>query len=143
MLKGIRYFLNKTRPQSQAPEPPPQADPITGVLMDDLVYLRAKFGGSADLTIRRLNVCGRKAAILSIEGMVDRHMMANAVILPIMEIEGVYAPEGLLDHIRDEVLGFTDILQVSTMQELIELISSGFGAVLVDGAWALFTAFEW
>ena len=134
MFKEIQNFLNKTRLQSVAPEPPAKFDPITGVLMDDLVYLRAQFGVSADLTIRRLNVCGRRAAIVTIEGMVDRHMMANAVILPIMEIQGSFEPDALLNHIRDEVLGFTDILQVSTMQELIELVTSGFGAVLVDGA---------
>ena len=37
MFKEIQNFLNKTRLQSVAPEPPAKFDPITGVLMDDLV----------------------------------------------------------------------------------------------------------
>ena len=104
------------------PKPPV---PISGVLLDDLVYLRAQFGVSADLTVRRLTVCGRETAIVTIEGMVDRHMMANAVILPMTEMTGSYTPEALIARIRDEVLGFTDMLQVTTMDELMSLVASG------------------
>ena len=118
-------------PQAAAPSKP--AAPITGVLMDDLVYLRAQFGVSSDLTIRRITVCGHETALISIEGMVDRHMMADAVILPMMQMKGKYTPAELIARIRDEVLGFVDMLQVSTMEELMNLVASGFGAVLVDG----------
>ena len=74
--------------------------------------------------------CGRETAIVTIEGMVDRHMMANAVILPMTEMTGSYTPEALIARIRDEVLGFTDMLQVTTMDELMNLVASGFGAIL-------------
>ena len=75
----------KARPKPQPKAPPKPPVPISGVLLDDLVYLRAQFVVSADLTVRRLTVCGRETAIVTIEGMVDRHMMANAVILPLAE----------------------------------------------------------
>ena len=133
MFDKLKKYFRETEMEVKKVEPPPKSDPITGVLMDDLVYLRAQFGVSADLTIRRLNVCGHRAAILTIEGMIDRHMMADAVILPITALTGSYEPEALMGHIRDDVLGFTDILQVTTMQELINLVTSGFGAILVDG----------
>lgn len=123
----------KARPKPQPKAPPKPPVPISGVLLDDLVYLRAQFGVSADLTVRRLTVCGRETAIVTIEGMVDRHMMANAVILPMTEMTGSYTPEALIARIRDEVLGFTDMLQVTTMDELMNLVASGFGAILVDG----------
>ena len=133
MFDKLKKYFRETEMEVKKVEPPPKSDPITGVLMNDLVYLRAQFGVSADLTIRRLNVCGHRAAILTIEGMIDRHMMADAVILPITALTGSYEPEALMGHIRDDVLGFTDILQVTTMQELINLVTSGFGAILVDG----------
>lgn len=123
----------KARPKPQPKAPPKPPVPISGVLLDDLVYLRAQFGVSADLTVRRLTVCGRETAIVTIEGMVDRHMMANAVILPMTEMTGSYTPEALIARVRDEVLGFTDMLQVTTMDELMNLVASGFGAILVDG----------
>ena len=133
MFKRAKEFLKATQMDLKEVEPPAPADPITGVLMDDLVYLRAQFGVSADLTIRRLNVCGHEAAVVTLEGMIDRHMMADAVILPITSITGSYTPQALLDHIRDDVLGYADMLQVCTMEELINLVASGFGAILVDG----------
>lgn len=119
--------------QEKQVTPPKTSTPISGVLMDDLVQLRTLFGVSADLTIRRLTICGHKAAVLSIEGMVDRHIMANAVILPMTKLTGQgLSSRQLMDLIRDEVLGFTDLLQVSTIEELTNLITSGFAAVLMD-----------
>ena len=122
------------RNQEKKISPPKASTPIKGILMDDLVQLRTLFGVSADLTIRRLTVCGYSAAVVSIEGMVDRHIMANAVILPMTGLSGEgQPPEQLMSRIRDEVLGFTDLLQVTTMEELTNLITSGFAAVLMDG----------
>lgn len=134
MFKKLKEFLQTTQMDVKEVKPPEPSVPITGVLMDDLVYLRTQFGVSADLTIRRLNICGHEAAVVTLEGMIDRHMMADAVILPITSITGSYTPQALLDHIRDDVLGYADMLQVCTMEELINLVASGFGAVLVDGA---------
>lgn len=129
------FFSAKKAGQAAQPKAPPKPSvPISGVLMDDLVYLRAQFGVSADLTIRRITVCGLETAIVTIEGMVDRHMMADAVILPLTRMTGTFTPTALLTRIRDEVIGFVDMLQVSTMEELMNLVASGFGAILVDGA---------
>ena len=66
--------------------------------------------------------------------MVDRHMMADAVILPMTRMTGTAAsPEALISRIRDEVLGFVDLLQVTTLDELTNLITSGFAAILTEG----------
>ena len=107
---------------------------LTDNLLDNLVQLRALFGGSADLTIRRMTVCSRNVALVTVEGMVDRHLMANAVVLPMARMTGEAASaEALIARIRDEVLGFVDMQQVTTFGELTNLITSGFAAVLVDG----------
>ena len=106
---------------------------LTVRLDDNLNLVRDRFGVSADLIVRRLTVDGRSAAVLSVEGMVDRHLMADGVIVPLSHIhQGMSALE-LMIHVRDHVLGFTDMLQTDTVDELIELMMSGFGAVLIDG----------
>ena len=48
--------------------------------------------------------------------------------------------ETLISRIRDEVLGFVDMQQVTTFGELANLITSGFAAVLVEGCPTLFWA---
>ena len=77
MFKKLKEFLQTTQMDVKEVKPPEPSVPITGVLMDDLVYLRTQFGVSADLTIRRLNICGHEAAVVTLEGMIDRHMMAD------------------------------------------------------------------
>ena len=108
--------------------------PLSASLADNLTLLRERFGISADLVIREVRVAGYDAALISIEGMVDRHMMANAVILPLMRMqEGYPDAKTLMREIRENVLGFVDLLEAKTAEELIELIISGFAAILIDG----------
>lgn len=118
--------------KEEKPEMPPV--PLTDNLLDNLVELRALFGGSADLTIRRMTVCSREIALVTVEGMVDRHLMADAVILPMARMTGESASaETLISRIRDEVLGFVDMQQVTTFGELANLITSGFAARIGGG----------
>ena len=108
--------------------------PLSAFLADNLAMLRERFDVSSDLVIREVRVAGYDAALVSIEGMVDRHMMANAVILPLMRMrEGYPDAESLMREIRANVLGFVDLLEATTAEELIELIISGFAAILIDG----------
>ncbi len=112
----------------------PKTTPLTASLGDTLTALRAAFDVSSDLVIREVRIAGYPAALVSVEGMVDRHMMANAVILPLMRLhEGYDDAEALMREIRENVLGFVDLLQADTLEQLIELIMSGFAAVLIDG----------
>lgn len=86
--------------KEEKPEMPPVS--LTDNLLDNLVELRALFGGSADLTIRRMTVCSREIALVTVEGMVDRHLMADAVILPMARMTGESASaETLISRIRD------------------------------------------
>lgn len=112
----------------------PKTTPLTASLADTLTALRTAFDISSDLVIREIRVAGYDAALVSVEGMVDRHMMANAVILPLMRLrEGYPDAEALMRDIRENVLGFVDLLEADTLEQLIELIMSGFAAVLIDG----------
>lgn len=111
----------------------PSNTPLSGVLQRDLDELRQRFGISADLVIRPLTVDGRPAAVASVEGMVDRHLMADGVILPLLAIDRSLKPDELMSYVQNHVLGFTDILRADTFEQLIEWMMSGFAAVMIDG----------
>ncbi len=112
----------------------PKKTLLSTSLSKNLELLRQAFDVSSDLVIREVRIAGYDAALVSVEGMVDRHMMADAVILPLMRLPEDYADTAvLMDDIRRHVLGFVDLLEATTQEELIELIISGFAAVLVDG----------
>ena len=44
MFKKLKEFLQTTQMDVKEVKPPEPSVPITGVLMDDLVYLRTQFG---------------------------------------------------------------------------------------------------
>ena len=108
--------------------------PLSDSLADTLSLLRREFHKSADLVIREVRIAGYAAALVSVEGMVDRHTMADAVILPLLRLPPTYeTPAALLQDIRTNVLGFVDLLTADTLEAFTELIMSGFAAVLIDG----------
>ncbi len=108
--------------------------PLTPDLKQTLAALREAFDVSADLVIREITVAGYDAAVVSIEGMIDRHLMSDAVLLPLSQMPDTYpSPEAVMQDVRNTVLGFTDLLTADTVERLSELIVSGFAAVLVDG----------
>ncbi len=108
--------------------------PLTAVLSENLGNLRKSFDVSADLVIREITVAGFSAAVISIEGMIDRHMMANAVLLPLSQMPHTYdSADAVMRDIEKTVLGFVDLLTADTAEQLSELIVSGFAAVLLDG----------
>ncbi|MBQ9861049.1 MAG: spore germination protein [Clostridia bacterium] len=108
--------------------------PLTAVLSENLEMLRNTFDVSSDLVIREISVAGFSAAVVSIEGMIDRHMMTDAVLLPLSRMPNTYqtADDAMCD-IEKTVLGFVDLLKADTIERLSELIVSGFAAVLLDG----------
>lgn len=108
--------------------------PLSAVLSENLEKLRTAFDVSSDLVIREIRVAGFSAAVVSIEGMIDRHMMADAVLLPLSRMPHTYktATDAMRD-IEKTVLGFVDLLTADTLEQLSELIVSGFAAVLLDG----------
>ena len=112
----------------------PEKTPLDKALQKNLTTLRTRFDVSSDLTIREIMVAGYDAAVVSIEGMVDRHMMSDAVILPLIQLKETYATANeLMIYVQESVLGIVDMLKAETLEELTELIISGFAAVLIDG----------
>ena len=64
--------------------------PLSAVLSDNLKTLRNTFDVSSDLVIREIVVAGFSAAVVSVEGMIDRHMMTDAVLLPLSRMPHTY-----------------------------------------------------
>ena len=55
-------------------------------LSQNLARYREDFGNSADLVIRTFTITGTPAAILSLESMIDKKLVAEAVLLSLIHI---------------------------------------------------------
>ena len=103
-------------------------------LPDNLIYFRKEFDGSADLTIRELDIAGTRAAIITIEGMINKEVLANSVINPIRE--GVFFetdPIEKFEYLRDSLLSTSEQVQITTFEEAFQFIMSGFAVIALDG----------
>lgn len=108
--------------------------PLSSSLEETIQALKRRFGNSADLVVRPVRVSRYRSAVISVEGMVDRHAVADAIILPIVRLRQDFVDaKTLFEHIQKHVLGIVDVLEAEDIETLSELIVSGFVAVLIDG----------
>lgn len=130
-LKNKFHAYNRTQQENL---PAPKDTPLSTSLLDNLVYFRKEFDGSADLTIREIEVTGTKAAIITIEGMVNKQVFATSVVNPMMNLDpGEVWEENKFDYIRDKVLSASEQVQTVTFEESFKLAMSGFALIALDG----------
>lgn len=111
-------------------------------LSEILSELKSDFADSADLTIRNIILKSKnniKAAIVTIEGMVDKEQLSQSVINPLLpyDFKSVNG-EGAAEKVLSSVLAASDVIVFYTKSELITYITSGFAALIIDGAEKMF-----
>lgn len=107
---------------------------ITSSLKDTINYFKTQFDKSADLTIREIEIKNTKAAVITIEGMINKEVLANAVINPI--VRGTISfdnPVEKYEYIRDNLLSTSEQVQVVEFEQAFSLVMSGFALIAVDG----------
>lgn len=105
---------------------------------EKIEILKGMFANSADFTVRDMELCDKahtSAAILTIEGMCSKDVIALSVINPLLLYDyKSQTPDELLDEIRLSVLSSSEIVEFNTLQEAIMFSTSGFVVLMVDGA---------
>ena len=106
--------------------------------------LHTKFADSADLTIRELTLRSSDcltAAVITMEGLVDKEQLAQSVLNPLMVYDfGNMPPQRAAETIQNSVAAAADLVTFATVDELVTYITSGFAVLVVDGAEILFAA---
>lgn len=116
--------------------PQPYVEPhtvLTGSLSEELLFLRQAFQESADLTIREFCLSGRRAAVVSIDNMIDKQVLAEGILQPMLSKPFVGSPEEYLDFIREKVLYTADLGELTSYEQVEAAIMSGSVVILLDG----------
>ena len=115
-------------------EDPALAKPLSPSLLQNLIEVRALFGGSMDLVIHEVQVCGVDCAVLLCEGMVDTNVWSKMFALPLTNLRLEQpSPEAVLDWVRHQSLLAPDQKEIHTVGELFKFMMSGFVVLLIDG----------
>ena len=104
--------------------------------------LRQQFDNSADLTVRIFtlkSVLGIRAAVITMEGLVDKEQLSQSVLNPILTFDyGSRDPAAVSGAAFSSVMASSDVIKLSSEDEIVTYITSGFAVLVVDGADELF-----
>lgn len=111
-----------------------ESKPLLKSLDDNINMLKQSFSNSADLSIRQYEVDNTQTAVIAIEGMVNKEILADAVITPIRNgIYGNLDPKQRFLYIKDNLLSTSEQIEVETFEDVSKYIMSGFAVIAVDG----------
>ncbi len=106
-------------------------------LTKNLDTLKNMFASSADFTVRDMVLSAQnpvKAAIITIEGMCSKEVIALSVINPLLSYSfSNISPGEILEEIKTSVLTSSEIVEFNTFDEAIMFSTSGFALLAVDG----------
>ena len=107
---------------------------ISGILSDDMNYLRGRFCHSADLTVREIRLSGINAAVISIDNMIDKQVLAEGIMTPLMKYDfRDKIAEQCYNEIKYKVLYTADMVELGSYEEVEKQIMSGFAVIAIEG----------
>lgn len=107
-------------------------------LEENINKLKQMFKNSADFTVRDMKLKSQSkisAALITIEGMCSKEVVAISVINPLLEYEfGDIEPQNMLKIIEQTVLTSSEIVEINSLSEAVTFSTSGFAILALDGA---------
>ena len=106
-------------------------------LKENIKTLQSSFSGSADFTLRNMILksdSSTQAAVITIEGMCNKEVVAISIINPILEVDFTnLTSDEILEKIKLSVLSATEIVEFETFREAVMFSTSGFAILAIDG----------
>ncbi|WP_052446875.1 spore germination protein [Candidatus Soleaferrea massiliensis] len=112
-------------------EPDSPQDAISTSLQDNLAKMAKLYENSNEYFVKHLNIQGTEIAVFILDGMVDKELLARAVLLPLTEQKNVEEP--VYDWIIHSGINIVDFETTKKFSELSDKMQSGFTIILVDG----------
>ncbi len=102
-------------------------------LEKNISAIQEKLGGSPDIILRRFTVAGRlKAAIFFVEGMVDKQIMAENVLEPLMNLSPKARMD--IDSLENAVITTGNAKREADITTITTAMLSGLLIIFIDGA---------
>lgn len=102
-------------------------------LQKNIDYLQKKFQNSADLTIHEMTLSGIKTAVITIEGMVNKDILALGVIKPLFEYDFNGTADECFNEIKSKILYTAELVDIKTFEMVEKFSMSGFAVLAVNG----------
>ena len=103
-------------------------------LQKNLVFFQSRFSNAVDLIVRQVELGGRPAALLAVDGLVNKDALTLGVLEPLLKERGY--PSGAreqLSYIERRVLSAPDLKHEDRLEALLQLLMSGFALLFLEG----------
>ncbi|BED91526.1 MAG: spore germination protein [Candidatus Improbicoccus pseudotrichonymphae] len=114
---------------------------ISSSLDKILDFFRNEFDQSADLVVREIRIANLKAAVIIVDGLIDKNTFSINVLKVIMNKKFLndlnvsnQTPEKIFETMRDDLVAFPDQIEVFTYEDALNLVTCGFALVALDGS---------
>ncbi len=107
--------------------------PFGKSLNDNISYVKRSFDPCADLVIHEMKLTGINAAVFLIDNMINKSVLSLGILEPLYKFTYKGTPEQCINDIRSRVIYLDDIAEITTFDELTDMIMSGFAVIAVDG----------
>ncbi len=95
--------------------------------------LKNDFEGCSDFLLREVHICGNRALLCAMDGLVDTVALSHAVTEPVLQCSVRTDAHKALQVITQRVAGVAEMNEVNTFDELEFFLMSGFAAIYVEG----------
>ena len=105
------------------------------VLDRNVGYLRKKFNGSADFSVKYLHTETVRCAVVTMEGMCDKELLSIGVIKPLITdfLPKTDSIQQLLTYMERHILSVSEVSRTETFEDVMNKIMSGFAVLLIEG----------
>ena len=112
----------------------PAPNLLSKSLLDNLIYFKGIFDECMDFMLREFTITGTKAAFLAIDGLVNKQVIAQGILNPILKAPILeLTPDEKFNYIRDNALATADQTQLVSRDDIVDRLMSGFAVLLLDG----------
>ncbi len=130
ILQDIKKFFFESEESKNSKNPKTK---ISSSLDDSLNFFQTQFDGGADLIIRKIKIFDCDAAIINVDGMINKQV-TNEIFKSIVNFQiNSNAPENIYEEIKNRISPFPDQSEVFTYEDAINMALIGDVILIIDG----------
>ena len=130
ILQDIKKFFFESEKNEIVDTPKTK---ISKSLDDSLNFFQTQFDGGADLIVRKIKIFDCDAAIINVDGMINKQV-TNEIFKSIVNFQiNANAPENIYKEIKNRISPFPDQSEVFTYEDAINMALIGDVILIIDG----------
>ncbi|GMB10502.1 MAG: spore germination protein [Candidatus Improbicoccus devescovinae] len=139
LKKIVSYFSSDTDEINEKNNKLDEKHDINKNLDKNIAYFKQEFSQSADLVVREIKIFDLKAAIITMDGLIDKNMFSSNVMKVLMydEISNKNSitnktPNEIFNYVRDNLVAFPDQIEVNSYEDALNFVTAGFALLALD-----------